>query len=229
MYAFFFPAQWEIWTGAHKRGLKAQILRENRGEIDLANRAFSGWLARLFRAKPLGCLLSPHLGFPDLQKPPFKFRNLGTTPILKKMLSEWKRHSWSNSRNSGVFLEQLSEWHSWPNLCETPILRATLGAALGIGLDTKISAQILGAFFFQNWCGSCAADNVKTATLGCKFGQQLSHHVMPKVPSVSVAPPPPCRASRWKKTFFCANFGRWKTFKICWKVPVKYFKRPERG
>ena len=23
--------------------------------------------------------------------------------------------------------------------------------------------------------------------------------------------------------FFCANFGRWKTFKICWKVPAKYF------
>ena len=33
----------------------------------------------------------------------------------------------------------------------------------------------------------------------------------------------PCRASRWKKTHFCANFGRWKTLKICWKVPVKYF------
>ena len=27
-----------------------------------------------------------------------------------------------------------------------------------------------------------------------------------------------------KKLFFCcANFGRWKTFKICWKVPVKNF------
>ena len=26
-----------------------------------------------------------------------------------------------------------------------------------------------------------------------------------------------------KKTFFGANFRRWKTFKICWKVPVKYF------
>ena len=23
--------------------------------------------------------------------------------------------------------------------------------------------------------------------------------------------------------FVCANFGRWKTFKISWKVPVKYF------
>ena len=34
---------------------------------------------------------------------------------------------------------------------------------------------------------------------------------------------PLCRASRWKETFFCANFGWWKTFKICWKVPVKYF------
>ena len=24
-----------------------------------------------------------------------------------------------------------------------------------------------------------------------------------------------------KKLFLCANFGRWKTFKISWKVPVK--------
>ena len=27
-----------------------------------------------------------------------------------------------------------------------------------------------------------------------------------------------------KKLFFvCANFGRWKTLKICWKVPVNFF------
>ena len=54
----------------------------------------------------------------------------------------------------GVFSEQFSEWHSRPNLCENPILGATLGATLGIGW---ISAQILGAFF-QNWGGSRAPE-----------------------------------------------------------------------
>ena len=28
---------------------------------------------------------------------------------------------------------------------------------------------------------------------------------------------------RGEKKIIGANFGRWKTFKICWKVPVKYF------
>ena len=33
----------------------------------------------------------------------------------------------------------------------------------------------------------------------------------------------PLQSLAVKKNFFCANFRRWKTFKICWKVPVKYF------
>ena len=28
---------------------------------------------------------------------------------------------------------------------------------------------------------------------------------------------------RGEKKTLCANFGRWKTFKTCWKVPVKHF------
>ena len=42
------------------------------------------------------------------------------------MLSEWRDHSRSNSRNSGVFSQQLSELHSRPMSCENHILRATL-------------------------------------------------------------------------------------------------------
>ena len=39
----------------------------------------------------------------------------------------------------------------------------------------------------------------------------------------------PCRASQWKIVWFFANFGRWKTVKICWKCRWNIFKRPERG
>ena len=40
----------------------------------------------------------------------------------------------------------------------------------------------------------------------------------------------PCRASRWKKTFFfCANFGRWKTFKIWLKSVGEMFLSGLRG
>ena len=43
------------------------------------------------------------------------FSGMGTTPTLKKkMLSERQGHSWSNSRNSGPFSEQLSELPSRP-------------------------------------------------------------------------------------------------------------------
>ena len=64
------------------------------------------------------------------------------TPFL---IPRSKRHSRSNSWNSGAFSEQLSEWLSRPLLCENPILGATLGATLGIGWTLK--TQILGAFF----------------------------------------------------------------------------------
>ena len=60
-----------------------------------------------------------------------------TTPILKKRSRSEKGHSRSNCRNSGAFSEQLSEWHSRPNLCENPILGATLGATLWIGWTPK--------------------------------------------------------------------------------------------
>ena len=33
----------------------------------------------------------------------------------------------------------------------------------------------------------------------------------------------PLQSLAVKKNFFWANLGRWKTFKISWKVPVKYF------
>ena len=78
-----------------------------------------------------------------------KFRNLGTTQFWKKRLSEWKGHSRSNSRNSGAFSEQFSEWRSRPNLCENgfnPILGATLGATLGIGW-TPISPNSRSVLF----------------------------------------------------------------------------------
>ena len=44
---------------------------------------------------------------------------------------------WLDSRNGSVFSEQFSEWLSRPNLCENPILGATLGATLGIGCAPK--------------------------------------------------------------------------------------------
>ena len=65
----------------------------------------------------------------------------------KKTLSEWKGHSRSNSRNSGVFSEQFSEWHSRPSLCENPILGATLGAILGIGWTPNFSPNSRSVFF----------------------------------------------------------------------------------
>ena len=81
-------------------------------------------------------------------------RNLGTTPNLKKKnaaLSEWKGHSRSNSRNSGAFSEQFAEWRSRPNLCENPILGATLGATPGIGWTPKFQPKFSELFFFQSW------------------------------------------------------------------------------
>ena len=86
-----------------------------------------------------------------------QIRNLGTTPILKKTLSEWKGHSRSNSRNSGAFSEQFSEWRSRPNLYENAILGATLGATLGIGLTPKFQPKF-SERFFQIWGGSRAPD-----------------------------------------------------------------------
>ena len=68
-------------------------------------------------------------------------RSLGTTPILKK------GHSRSNSRNSGAFSEQLSEWFSRPNLCENHILGSTLGATLGNGWTPKFQPKFSDVFF----------------------------------------------------------------------------------
>ena len=108
-----------------------------------------------------------------------EIRNLGTTPILKKTLSEWKGHSRSNSRNSGVFSEQLSEWYSRPNLCENPYSRSNSRSNSRNWLDTKISAQILGAFFsklgwsprsrrnYSCFCASPPPPNEQMATM-CK-------------------------------------------------------------
>ena len=45
--------------------------------------------------------------------------------------------------------------------------------------------------------------------------------------SVSVALPAEPRGE--KKTFFCANFGRWKTFKIWWKMGGETFLVDLRG
>ena len=39
----------------------------------------------------------------------------------------------------------------------------------------------------------------------------------------------PLQSLAVKKTFFCAKFGRWKTFKISWKVPVKFFQAAWEG
>ena len=70
----------------------------------------------------------------------------------KNTLSEWIGHSRSNSRNSGVFSEQFSEWLSRPNLCENPVLGETLGATLGIGWTPKFQPNF-SELFFQNWGG----------------------------------------------------------------------------
>ena len=45
--------------------------------------------------------------------------------------------------------------------------------------------------------------------------------------NLSVAPPAEPRGE--KKTFFCANFGRWKTFKIWWKMGGEKFLVGLRG
>ena len=44
-------------------------------------------------------------------------------------------------------MEQLSEFHSQPTPCESPILGAILGATLGIGGRPKNSIGILRVFF----------------------------------------------------------------------------------
>ena len=76
-----------------------------------------------------------------------QIRNLGTTPILKKRSRSEKAilgatlgipgHSRSNSRNGT---------HE-PILCENPILRATLGATLGIGWTLKFQPKFSELFF----------------------------------------------------------------------------------
>ena len=100
------------------------------------------------------------------------FRNLGTTPILKKKtLLEWQGHSRSNSRNSRAFSEQFLEWHSRPNLCENPILGATLGATLGIGWTPKFQPKF-SQRFFQNWGGSRAPDHWRNNSRNAKFNSE---------------------------------------------------------
>ena len=87
-------------------------------------------------------------------------RNLGTTPILKKNALGVKR----------PFSEQLSEFRgilgailgmalneSRPNLCENPILGATLGATLRIGWTPKFQPKF-SERYFQNWGGSRAPE-----------------------------------------------------------------------
>ena len=71
-------------------------------------------------------------------------RNLATTPILKKNSIGVKR----------PFSEQLSEWHTRPNLCENPILGANLGATLRIGWTPKFQPKFSKHFFdFQTYLG----------------------------------------------------------------------------
>ena len=41
----------------------------------------------------------------------------------------------------GIFSEQPSEWHSQPNVCDNPILRATLGATLRIRWMPKVQPK----------------------------------------------------------------------------------------
>ena len=49
-------------------------------------------------------------------------------------------------------------------------------------------------------------------------------HSQKQIDSPKMLAWPPLQSLSVKKnSFFGANFGRWKTFKICWKVPVKYF------
>ena len=60
----------------------------------------------------------------------------------------------------GVVGESVSSLprHSRPNLCENPILGATLGATLGIGWTPKFQLKF-SERFFQNWGGSRAPEN----------------------------------------------------------------------
>ena len=59
------------------------------------------------------------------------------------------------------------------------------------------------------------------------MGQTCPMTCGPLFKKVSVATPAEPRGE--KKTFSCAIFGQWKTFKISWKVLVKYFLSGLRG
>ena len=84
--------------------------------------------------------------------------NMGTTPILKKHALGVKR----------PFSEQLSEFRgilgatlgglSRPNLCEKPILGATLAETLGIGWTPKFQPKFSELFFSQNRRGPRAPE-----------------------------------------------------------------------
>ena len=90
----------------------------------------------------------------------------------KKTLSEWKGHSRSNSRNSGAFSEQFSEWHSRPYLCENPILGATLGATLGIGWTPKFQPKF-SELFFSKLGGSRAPEETLFSLCGSLFVEKV--------------------------------------------------------
>ena len=93
--------------------------------------------------------------------------------FAKKTLSEWKGHSWSNSRNSRAFLEQFSEWQSRPNLCENAILGATLGATLRIGWTPKFQPKFSERFFFLFKIGVVPARQTWSLLSNCASGGSL--------------------------------------------------------
>ena len=70
--------------------------------------------------------------------PEFDLPDLCEEPSPQKKALRVQSHSWSNSRNSGVFSEQLSELHSRPRLCENPILGATLGNGWTLNFLPKV-------------------------------------------------------------------------------------------
>ena len=89
--------------------------------------------------------------------------------------------------------------------------------------------HILGCFFPADWplrptarevCKSCLCS---TRALACRAHLLGRRHTSDAhiTQILSVATPAEPRGEFF--FFFCANFGRWKTFKIRWKVPVEYF------
>ena len=133
------------------------------------------------------------------------YRNLGlyygqastTLPLYAKPRAKVKGGCLSCERESSSALQPQGPKNIWNNL--QIISKANGRSHRGCGAQT-------------------AADSLETST-----NPSQSHNERWIWHLRIVAWLPLQNLAQKKKTFFCANFGRWKTFKISWNVPVKYF------